>query len=72
MAIFCQSGLLTFGQGYLIFGVGDPQDCGQIFTSLQHCHRFLNFFLQTSGNVSEVIRNIKLPTQLIGWPMPSK
>ncbi len=36
MVILCQSGLLTFVQGYLIFGVGRPQDYGQIFTSLQH------------------------------------
>ena len=35
MTIHCQSGLLTFGQGYLIFGVGRPQDYWRILTSLQ-------------------------------------
>ncbi len=36
MTLLCQSGLLTFSQGYLIFWVGRPQDYGQTFTSLQH------------------------------------
>ncbi len=35
MVILCQSGLVTFGQGYPTFGVGRPQDYRQIFTSLQ-------------------------------------
>ena len=35
MVILCQSGLVTFGQGYPTFGVGRPQDFGQILTSLQ-------------------------------------
>ncbi len=37
MTILCQSGLCTFGQGYLIFSVDCPQDYGQNFTSFQHC-----------------------------------
>ena len=37
MTILCQSGLLTFGQGYPVFGVGRPQDYRQIFMSFQHC-----------------------------------
>ena len=37
MVILCQSCLLTFDQGYPIFGVGCPQDYRQIFTSLQRC-----------------------------------
>ncbi len=36
MTLLCQSWLLTFIQGYLIFWVGRPQDYGQTFTSLQH------------------------------------
>ena len=35
MAILCQSGLLTFGQGYLIFEVGRQQDHEQILASLK-------------------------------------
>ncbi len=35
MVILCQSGLVTFGQGYLTFGEDRPQDYGKIFTSLQ-------------------------------------
>ncbi len=48
MTIRCQSGLLTFGQGYLIFGIGRPQNYGQILMSLQH---WLSFIWKTVSTI---------------------
>ena len=62
MAIHCQSGLLTFDQGYLVFGVGRPQDHEHILTSLQHwCDHFIARFSYINEPFGHLEINVQHP-----------